>query len=75
MERVFRLTADLACFGEAEALPGGSLVLEPRQVARDALGADYVFLASVDGGRTWREFATVFDGDARDWFQPLGSSS
>ena len=35
MERVFRLTADLACIGEADTLPAGALVLEPRKVADD----------------------------------------
>jgi hypothetical protein len=74
MERVFRLTADLACVGEEAELPEGVLVLEPRLVRQDDLGADWVFLASSDGGRTWREYATVLD-DVSGWFEllrPLG---
>ncbi len=41
MERVFRLTADLACIDERDTLPAGSLVLEPRQVGSDSIGTDY----------------------------------
>jgi hypothetical protein len=70
MERVFRLTAALACLGETDTLPVGSLVLEPRQTGSDAHGIDYVFLASIDGGKSWREFSTVVD-TAEDWFEPL----
>lgn len=70
MERVFRLTADLACVGEEDELPEGVLVLEPRLVGRDELGADWVFLASRDGGKTWREYATVLE-DTSEWFELL----
>lgn len=64
MERVFRLRADLACFWEEDELPEGILVLEPRLAGRDELGADWVFLASRDGGMTWREYATVLEDAA-----------
>lgn len=70
MERVFRLTADLACVGEEHELPEGVLVLEPRLVGRDEFGADWVFLASFNGGMTWREYATVLE-DASEWFELL----
>lgn len=71
MERVFRLRADLACFGEEHDLPEGVLVLEPRLVARDAMGDDWVFLASQDRGMTWREYSTVID--PADWFELVGT--
>jgi hypothetical protein len=70
MERVFRLIADLACVDEPDTLPAGCLILEPRKVASDVHGTDYAFLASLDGGQTWREFATVVDS-APEWFEPL----
>ena len=49
MERVFRLTCDLACMWEENDLPAGTLVMEPRCVAREPDGeGEWVFLASVD---------------------------
>jgi hypothetical protein len=42
-------------------------MVEPRQIAADAIGTDFVFLASADG-ETWWEFATVVDG-AEEWFE------
>lgn len=73
MERVFRLTANLACAGEEE-LPEGVLVLEPRLVGQDELGADWVFLASHDGGKSWREYATVLEENPSEWFELLAPS-
>lgn len=70
MERVFRLTADLACVGQEDELPEGTLMLEPRLARQDEIGADWVFLASRDLGRTWREYATVLE-DTSDWFELL----
>jgi hypothetical protein len=63
MERVYRLTTELACLDEPDALPTGALVLEPRRV-----GGVFVFLASVDGGRHWRQYVTLIDCTA-DWFE------
>lgn len=51
MERVFRLTSDLACMWEQEDLPEGTLVLEPRCVGYDGHVGDWIFLASLDGER------------------------
>lgn len=68
MERLFRLTAALACVGEQHDLPEGTLVIEPRSVARDSSGGDFVFLASPDGGQTWREYVTVIES-FDDWFE------
>lgn len=70
MERLFRLTADLACVGCEEDLPAGTLAVEPRLIRRDEIGADWVFLGSRDLGRTWREYATVVE-NAWDWFELL----
>jgi hypothetical protein len=70
MERVFRLTADLACMWEEELLPMGALVLEPRRSGGGEGGTDLVFLASVDGAKTWREFRTVVE-NFEDWFEPV----
>lgn len=73
MERVFRLTAELACLGD-EDLPEGPLVIEPRCIGQDEIGADLVFLANCDEGRTWREYQTVLE-DASDWFEVVEPSS
>jgi len=68
MERVFRVTADLACLWEDEILPEGTLALEPVCTGSGELGSDWVFLASRDGGATWREYRTVMSNPS-DWFE------
>ena len=56
---------------EEKDLPAGALVMEPRCVALEPDGeGEWVFLASVDEGRTWREYSTVIE-DVRDWFEPV----
>ena len=71
MERVFRLTCDLACMWEENDLPAGTLVMEPRCVACEPDGeGEWMFLASVDEGRTWREYRTVIE-DVDEWFEPV----
>jgi hypothetical protein len=63
MERLFRLRIELECLPEQAgprlALPEGTLVMEPRATGTDAVATDWVFLASTDNGRSWREYATV----------------
>ena len=63
MERVFRLDMDLECLpeigGDDIVLPEGALVMEPHLITADEVGADWVFLASVDDGQTWREYRTI----------------
>jgi hypothetical protein len=51
MERVFRLTAELACMDE-EVLPDGTLILEPRQVGQDEFGWFDLVRASEDSRGT-----------------------
>lgn len=52
--------------------------MEPRCVGEDENGDhDWVFLASRDGGRTWREYQTVME-DSSGWFElvePCGDKS
>lgn len=61
MRRIFCLTADLASMGEDDDLPEGPLVVELRCTGQDEIGADWVFLASRDGGQRWREYHTVIE--------------
>jgi len=68
MERLFRVTADLACIWEDEILPEGTLALEPWCTGSGDFGSEWVFLASRDGGRSWREYHTVLDNPG-DWFE------
>ena len=70
MERVFRLTTPLACLHEKDDLPKGTLAMEPRNV-----GDDLVFLASTDQGETWREYVTIIEDPAADWFRPVEQQS
>jgi len=49
-----------AVTGDDLILPEGTPVRYPRRVGEsELLGAEWRFEASLDGGRTWRAFATM----------------
>ena len=68
MERVFKLKLPLACLHEKDDLPAGTLAMEPRRVI-----GTVIFLGSVDGGQSWKEYATIIDDELSDWFEPVAS--
>jgi len=70
---MLRLTQDLYVLWERDPTTGDDLMLPEGTPVRDArrvgeselLGAEWRFSASVDGGRTWRTYATMLDLELR----------